>query len=98
MLEWQAAIDAGGEISKAQAIAMGSTNVEKLLGGRVEAEPEDAVQALRREGLRDRVDGGEVLVRRVDAPDRDVVRENGPGDACAVSVLDAEVAWLWRCR
>ena len=42
MLEWQAAIDAGGEISKAQAIAMGSTNVEKLLGGRVEAEPEDA--------------------------------------------------------
>ncbi|EMD37373.1 hypothetical protein CERSUDRAFT_114046 [Gelatoporia subvermispora B] len=35
-----AAIDAGGEISKAQAIAMGSTNVEKLLGGRVEAEEE----------------------------------------------------------
>jgi len=33
-----AAIDAGGQISKAQAIALGSTNVEKLLGGRVEAE------------------------------------------------------------
>ncbi|OCH88859.1 carbohydrate esterase family 9 protein [Obba rivulosa] len=33
-----AAIDAGEDISRAQAIAMGSTNVEKLLGGRVEAE------------------------------------------------------------
>ncbi|PSR81135.1 hypothetical protein PHLCEN_2v6470 [Hermanssonia centrifuga] len=30
------AIDAGGSITKAQAIALGSTNVEKLLGGKVE--------------------------------------------------------------
>ena len=32
----QLAIDAGGAISKAQAMAIGSTNVEKLLGGKVE--------------------------------------------------------------
>ncbi|EKM54380.1 uncharacterized protein PHACADRAFT_123385 [Phanerochaete carnosa HHB-10118-sp] len=31
------AIDAGGEISRAQAMAIASTNVEKLLGGKVEA-------------------------------------------------------------
>jgi len=32
------AIDAGGSISKAQAIAIGSTNVEKLLGSKMETE------------------------------------------------------------
>ncbi|KAL6305041.1 carbohydrate esterase family 9 protein [Sparassis latifolia] len=31
-----AAIEAGGQISKAQALALGSTNIEKLLGGRIE--------------------------------------------------------------
>lgn len=31
-------MEAGGLISKEQAIALGSTNVEKLLGGKVEAE------------------------------------------------------------
>ncbi|KAH9930391.1 carbohydrate esterase family 9 protein [Amylocystis lapponica] len=33
-----AALDAGGDISKAQALALGSTNVETLLGGEVEIE------------------------------------------------------------
>ncbi len=36
-LAWLA-IDAAGDISKADAIAIGSTNVQKLLGGEVEAE------------------------------------------------------------
>ena len=31
------ALDAGGAISRAQAIASGSTNVEKLLGGKAKA-------------------------------------------------------------
>ena len=32
----QLALDAGGDISKSEAIALGSTNVEKLLGGKVD--------------------------------------------------------------
>ncbi len=41
---FQLAIDAGGDLSKAQAIAIGSTNVEKLLGGKVEtAETRDFI-------------------------------------------------------
>ena len=34
------AIDAAGEISKAQAFAIASTNVEKLLGGKVDPDAE----------------------------------------------------------
>ncbi|KAI0930402.1 hypothetical protein AcV5_007126 [Taiwanofungus camphoratus] len=43
-----AALEAGGQITKAQAIALGSTNVEKLLGGQVE--PEDAHEMVVTEG------------------------------------------------
>lgn len=42
VLPLQLAIEAGGDISKAQAIAIASTNVEKLLGGKVEAASEAA--------------------------------------------------------
>lgn len=38
----QLALDAGGSITKAQAMAIGSTNVEKLLGGKVEVTAEVA--------------------------------------------------------
>ena len=37
MTALQLAIDAGGDISRAKAMAIGSTNIEKLLGGKVEA-------------------------------------------------------------
>lgn len=37
------AIDAAGEISKAQAFAIASTNVEKLLGGKVDPTERDFV-------------------------------------------------------
>ena len=38
LIPMKLAIDGGGSISRAQALALASTNVEKLLGGRVEAE------------------------------------------------------------
>lgn len=65
----QLAIDAGGSISRAQALAMGSTNVEKLLGGKVKpAETYDFVAT----------EGGDLLdfgskVRAVISPRRGVV-------------------------
>lgn len=48
LTDTQAALEAGGQITKAQAIALGSTNVEKLLGGQVE--PEDAHEMVVTEG------------------------------------------------
>lgn len=39
----KAALEAGGKLSKEEALALGSTNVEKLLGGEVKAEDGDLV-------------------------------------------------------
>ncbi|KIP04854.1 hypothetical protein PHLGIDRAFT_129239 [Phlebiopsis gigantea 11061_1 CR5-6] len=44
------AIDAGGDISRAQALAIGSTNVEKLLGGKVGTATPSAVDLVATEG------------------------------------------------